>query len=211
MIQISKAILCCLMLSAAAPLPAFADNTPSEPETVTGLRWEQDPDNIWIVDGSDAGFSADLYGYSRIIKSAGTTGPIIIFNCYVDSKKYETLNTGIQLDPNSTYADNPERTPRILTLTGVLTIDGKTKNERFRYHPASSKIVPFDKAVARRIYNAAVTGAETSIKVQGKLYNLEMPATDKTFVSFAKNCPTTNGGKFDYTIFETYRSQARAD
>lgn len=192
-----------LIFSALATACLWAPAAAAETQSQTDeLRGEQKPDTLTTVDSSDAGTAADFYGFSRIIEAAGTTGPIIIFICHVNSNGYESLNAGIQLDPKSTYGEKPERTPRILTLTGVLTIDGKKQNERFRYHPASSKIVPFDRKVARRLYNAAVTNSEISIKVQGKTYDLEIPAKNSVFTSFAKTCPVTNGGTFDYSIFD---------
>ena len=192
-----------LIFSALATACLWAPAAAAETQSQTDeLRWEQKPDTLTTVDSSDAGTAADFYGFSRIIEAAGTTGPIIIFICHVNSNGYQSLNAGIQLDPKSTYGEKPERTPRILTLTGVLTIDGKKQNERFRYHPASSKIVPFDRKVARRLYNAAVTNSEMSIKVQGKTYDLEIPAKNSVFTSFAKTCPVTNGGTFDYSIFD---------
>jgi hypothetical protein len=189
-------------LSMALALSAGADTAQDQDIQSTDLRWEQLRDQYTEVDSSDAGRSADFFGFSRTIQTAGTTGPLIVFLCHVSSEEYESLNVAIQLDPHSTYGENPERAPRILTLSGILTVDGKKQSERFRYHPASSKIVPFDRKVAKRLYNAAVTGADVSIKVQGKTHNLEIPAKNDVFVSFAKICPVTNGGTFDRSIFD---------
>ena len=181
---------------------AGADTAQGEDAQPTELRWEQLRDQFSKIDSSDAGSEADFFGFSRTIQTAGTSGPLIVFLCHVSSEEYESLNVAIQLDPHSTYGENPERAPRILTLSGILTVDGKKQSERFRYHPASSKIVPFDRKVSKRLYNAAVTGADVSIKVQGKTHHLEIPAKNDVFVSFAKICPVTNGGTFDRTIFD---------
>ena len=189
-------------LSMALALSAGADIAQDQDIQSTDLRWEQLRDQYTEVDSSDAGREADFFGFSRTIQTAGTTGPLIVFLCHVSSEEYESLNVAIQLDPHSTYGENPERAPRILTLSGILTVDGKKQSERFRYHPASSKIVPFDRKVAKRLYNAAVTGADVSIKVQGKTHDLEIPAKNDVFVSFAKICPVTNGGTFDRSIFD---------
>lgn len=190
-------------LAAAMLLTAQADTKPSDDGTAPGpLHWEQDLDKIWRVDGSDAGTATDFYSYSRIIRSAGGTGPIVILNCQANSKGTYSMNLGFQIDPANRYTDDFDRSPRILTSSGVLTVDGKKKTERFRYHPDSTKIIPFDKAVAKRIYNAVVTGADVTLKAQGKTYDIELPGKDKVFVSFAKMCPITNGGNFDNSIFE---------
>jgi hypothetical protein len=189
-------------LAMSVALGAGADIAHGENAQSTDLHWEQLPDQFTWVDSSDAGKEADFFGFSRTIQTAGTTGPLVVFLCHVSSEDYESLNVAIQLDPHSTYGENPERAPRILTLTGVLTVDGKKQSERFRYHPASSKIVPFDRTVSKRLYNAAVTGADVSIKVQGKTHDLEIPAKNDVFVSFAKVCPVTNGGTFDRSIFD---------
>lgn len=186
----------------AMALSANADAVQENNDTEKELRWKQLQDRFITADGADAGTAADFYGFSRILEVSGASGPILILSCHVNTEGFEALNAGIQLDPANTYGDKPERTPRILTASGVLTIDGKTQSERFRYHPASSKIVPFDRAVARRLYNAAVTGADVKLKFQGTTYDVDIPAKDKTLVSFAKICPVTNGGTFDHSIFD---------
>lgn len=191
----------------ATALIANADSIQKNNDAEKELRWKQLPDRFITADGTDAGTAADFYGFSRILEVSGTSGPVLILSCHVNTEGFEALNAGIQLDPANTYGDKPERTPRILTASGVLTIDGETQSERFRYHPASSKIVPFDRAVARRLYNAAVTGADMKLKFQGTTYAIDIPAKDKTLVSFAKVCPVTNGGTFDRSIFHRVEEQ----
>lgn len=131
-------VLCAALAATSGALGAAAEARPGTDPQSDGLRWEQKPDTFTTVDGSDAGTATDFYGFSRIMEAAGTTGPIVIFICHVNSNGYESLNAGIQLDPNSTYGEKPERTPRILTLTGVLTIDGKRKasGSAITLHPA---------------------------------------------------------------------------
>lgn len=189
------------ILALVLPLSFFCSPA-SHAESQPSAHWLKDPDRIWTVDGSDAGSDSDFLSFSRIIRSSTTTGPVIIFNCQVNSRGTQTLGFGFQLDPENNYMDDPDRSPRILTASGILTIDGKRKAERFRYHPDSSKIVPFDRSVGRRMFNAVVKGSEIQLKFQNTTYALTVPPTDSIFTSFAKVCPVTNGGNFDMTIFD---------
>lgn len=169
------------------------------------LIWEQSRDAIHHVDGSDAGTAADFYSFSRTIKVSGATGPIVILNCQAMSNGAHSLNAGIQMDPANTYEENPSERLRLHNVNVSLTVDGIRQNEKFMMHPKSTKIVPIDKSVGKRIYNAVVTGSPVSMKLQGKNYDLELPGKDEVFVAFARFCPTTNGGQFDYSIFDSVR------
>lgn len=169
------------------------------------LIWEQSRDAIHQVDGSDAGTAADFYSFSRTIKVSGATGPIVILNCQAMSNGAHSLNAGIQMDPANTYEENPSERLRLHNVNVSLTVDGIRQNEKFMMHPKSTKIVPIDKSVGKRIYNAVVTGSPVSMKLQGKNYDLELPGKDEVFVTFARFCPTTNGGQFDYSIFDSVR------
>lgn len=201
MIPHARTIAIAALLTAIVELAAHAETEPSETAPPT-RHWEQDPDRIWRVDSSDAGRGTDYYSFSRMIRSAGGSGPITILNCQANSKGQNTLSLGFQIDPENRYTDDPDHSPRILTASGILTVGGKKEAERFQYHPDSTKIIPFSDAVPRRIFNAVVTGAVVTLKFQGKTYDLDLPPKDTTFVSFAKTCPVTNGGTFDRAIFD---------
>lgn len=189
-------------LLATMAVPAASAETEAADSAAPARHWEQEPDRIWRVDSSDAGHGTDYYSFSRMIRSAGGTGPVTILNCQANSKGQNTLSLGFQIDPENRYTDNPDHSPRILTASGILTVGGKKEAERFQYHPDSTKIIPFNNAVPRRIFNAVVTGAEVKLKFQGKTHDLDLPAKDKVFISFAKTCPVTNGGTFDSSIFD---------
>jgi hypothetical protein len=199
-LEIRAAALATIVAVGIAPV-ALADTQPAEPEAASP-HWQQDPDRIWFVDGADAGHGADYYSFARMIRSSGGDGPITILNCHATSTGQNSLSLGFQIDPDNAYEDAPDHSPRILTASGILTVGGKKQAERFRYHADSTKIIPFDPAVPRRVFNAVVTGEEVTLKFQGKTYDLGLPGKDKVFVSFAKTCPVTNGGKFDYSIFD---------
>lgn len=172
-------------------------------EAEAPLAWRQSPDTIYQVDGADAGNSADFFSFSRLIKVSGGTGPILILNCQAMSNGAHSLNAGIQLDPANTYEENPAERLHLHRITVTMSVDGKRTHEKFMMHPKSSKIVPIDKSVGKRLFNAAVTGAVVTIKANGKTFELEIPDQDKVFADFAKTCPTTNGGKFYNTLFES--------
>ena len=186
--------LACFSAILSHPI-ALADNA-------SAPHWTQDPDRIWSVDSSDAGSDTDFFSFSRIIRSSGGPGPVIILNCQVNSRGKQTLGLGFQIDPDNDYMDDPDRSPRILTASGVLTIDGKKKSERFRYHPDSTRIVPFDRSVPRRVFNAVVNDADITLKFRSTVHDLNVPPVDNAFKSFAKVCPVTNGGEFDMTLFD---------
>lgn len=171
-------------------------------DTTSAPAWIQDPDSIIRVDDSDAGNAANFYSFSRLIHSSGGSGPVLIFNCQAMSTGQHSLNAAVQLDPDNTYEENPSERLHLLNISVILMIDGSKKSERFKYHPASSKIIPHNKAVAKQLYNAVVQGSDVSMKVKGTTYDLTLPGKDSVFVSFAKTCPTTNGGKFDPAIIE---------
>lgn len=173
-------------------------------ETVSSgtLSWTRDRDSLIRVDDSDPGNATNFYSYSRTIRSSGGSGPVLILNCQAMSTGKHSLNAAIQLDPANTYEEDPSERLRLLSVTVALTVDGQKKFEKFQYHPESSKIVPFSNAVSKRLYNAAVSGVPVMLKVKGKTYDLALPGKDKTFTAFAKACPTTNGGKFDPSVFD---------
>lgn len=180
-------------------------------DSTTDLAWIQDPDSIIRVDDSDAGNAANFYSFSRLIHSSGGSGPVLIFNCQAMSTGQHSLNAAIQLDPDNTYSENPSERLHLLNVSVTLTIDGSKKSDKFKYHPASSKIIPHDKAIAKKLYNAVVQGSDVSMKVKGKTYDLALPGKDSVFVSFAKTCPTTNGGKFNPAIIEQAGVAASTD
>ena len=197
------------MLSRMAGI-AIATALMAQTASAEGLAWTQDPDSIIRVDNSDAGKATNFYSFSRIIRTSGGTGPVLMLNCQAMSTGQHSLNAAIQLDPANTYEENPSERLHLLSTTVTLTIDGKKKSEKFKYHPESSKVIPHNKAVAKRLYNAAVKGSDVTLKVKGKTYTLALPAQDKTFVAFAKTCPTTNGGTFDNAIFEAAAEMGKA-
>ncbi|MBD3770058.1 MAG: hypothetical protein IE925_07905 [Rhodobacterales bacterium] len=190
-----------------ALLIAQAVNAHAEEDS--GRRWSQAPDTILRVDNSDVGTQANFYSFSRLIRTTGNENPVVILNCQAMSTGQHSLNAAIQLDPANTYEEDPSERFRLLSVSAALTIDGVKKSERFKYHPASSKIIPYDKAVAKKLYNAVVNGSEVMLKVKGKQYDLALPAKDAVvFIAFAKTCPTTNGGQFDASIFEQVKARA---
>ena len=176
-----------------------------------GLTWSQDRDSIIRVDSSDAGTATDFYSFSSTIRTSGGDGPVLILNCQAMSTGRHSLNAAIQLDPANAYEENPSEHLRLLSVSVALSVDGKKSSERFKYHPASSKIVPYDKAIAKRLFNAAVTGADVTLKVKGETHDLALPDKDQVFVRFAKTCPTTNGGTFDPSIFEAAATLENAE
>lgn len=192
------------LCGAVVPL-LFCGTAVSEPDQ--SRHWVQDPDKIVSVDSSDAGKDANFYSFSRIIRTSGGPQPTVLLTCQAMSTGHNSMNFAIQLDPANTYESDPSERLRLLSLSGTLIINGEGKPERFKYHPASSKVIPFDKSAARRLFNAVVKGSEVHLKIKGDTFDLALPGKGPAFVSFAKTCPITNGGTFDQSIFDRFRDQ----
>ena len=178
--------------------PGFAD----EQVTDGALHWVQERDQLWSVDSSDAGEAPNFFSFIRVISSSGGDGPVLQLGCQATSTGNHTLQAGFKLDPENTYEQAPKTRLRLLSMSGILTIGEDRKSERFQYHPDSSKITPFNRAVPKRLFNAVVRGDPVQLKVQNQTYDLELPGTDETFTRFAQTCPMTNGGKFDQSVFD---------
>lgn len=192
----TRTLIAALAITCLSSAPAGAE------EDAPVLAWSQDRDAVWLVDSSDAGMESDFYSFSRLIRTTGNTGPAILLNCQANSRGTSTLNVAFQLDPANRYEDDPALKPRVLNLSGKVTIGTERFPLKFLYHPDSSKIVPFDKTLAKHMFNAVVEGSGVTLKIKGKTHELEMPPKDPVFVAFAKICPITNGGKFDMSIFD---------
>lgn len=184
----------------ASASSGFADVAPAP----SALSWTQDRDQVWSVDSSDAGDTPNFYSFVRIISVSGGKGPVVQLGCQATTRGDYTLQSAIKLDPTNTYEQAPKTRLRLLSLTGILTIGDDRNSETFQYHPDSSKIVPFNRTVPRRLFNAVVRGDTVRLKVRDKTYDLEIPEPDAVFTAFARICPVTNGGKFDQSIIEKY-------
>mgnify|MGYP003649999420 CR=1 FL=1 len=178
----------------------FAD----EPPAPAAPSWTQERDQIVSVDSSDAGDNPNFYSFIRIISVSDGEGPVVQLGCQATTRGDHTLQAAIKLDPANTYEQAPKTRLRLLSMTGVLTIDGDRKSETFQYHPDSSKITPLNRTVPRRLFNAIVRGDKIHLKARNTTYNLELPGPDAVFTAFAKICPVTNGGKFDQSIIENF-------
>jgi len=199
------------MAAGLASLGFLVQAAAAQGDGSTALHWVLEPDRINRVDSADAGHATDFYGFTRIIRTAGTTGPLVMLSCQVTSTGVSSLNAAFQIDPENRYEENPSRTLHLLRLSATLTIGDEKKVERFQYHPESTKIIPFSKTVPKRLFNAALTGADVTLKVKGKTHDVDIPGQDEAFAAFAKSCPITNGGSFDDSIFEAARVREAAE
>ena len=154
------------------------------------------------VDSSDPGRKYDFKSLLLKTSARGGTAPTITLSCQVNSKGAEMFNAAIQLDPENTYEEDPERSPTIRHVSGTITLGDKKETLRFFYHGKSTRLVPKKRAIARRLFNTAARGGSGTLKVMGKTYDLQLPQPNKDLSAFAKTCPITNGGKFDPSIFD---------
>lgn len=190
------------LIPAAVMFVAAAPGHADTPDRI----WVQQQDQLISVDSSDAGNDPNFKSLIRIIKAEGGGHPTIQLSCQMTTTGVTALNFSVQLDPDNTYEDNADRSPRFHHISGIMEIDGKKYPERYAYHAKSTKLVPLNREVPNRIYNSVVRGDAVSLKVKGKRRDLALPAADDTFVAFAKFCPVTNGGKFDPSAFESLKN-----
>ena len=123
----------------------------------TTLSWVQEPDHIWSVDSSDAGDRPNFYSFVRIITVSGGEGPVVQLSCQATDSGHYALNAGIKLVPDNAYDEAPKTRLRFLEMNGTLTVGDDRRNARFQYHPDSSKIVPYNRSVPRRLFQRHCT------------------------------------------------------
>lgn len=167
--------------------------------------WTQEQDQLIQVDSSDAGKDPNFKSLVRIIKAEGGDYPTIQLSCQITTSGYKALNFSIQLDPENTYEENADRSPRFHHISGIMEVRGEKFPERYAFHAKSTKLIPLNREVPSRIYNSVVRGDKVQLKVKGKERDLALPEKNDVFVDFAKFCPVTNGGKFDVSVFEVLK------
>lgn len=201
MMNLRKLFPACLAL--LLYIHPFAQAEESADAVDAPAQWEMVARKMIAVDGSDAGRSADLYSYIEIIGARNIEGPILTMSCQQTSKGNSTLQVAIQLDPDNDYESNPKRRLRRLSRSGKLTIGEEAFPERWSFHPASTKLVPFRRTIARKIFNAIVTGTPVTLTLQKKDYPIALPEVDSAFRRFVKQCPISNGtNEVDMTLFD---------
>ncbi len=198
LLELSPACLALLLFS-----HPFAQAEESESITDAPAQWEMVARKMVAVDGTDAGRGADLYSYIEIVGTRNIEGPILTMSCQQTSRGNSALQVAIQLDPENDYESNPKRRLRRLARSGKLTIGENTFPERWSFHPASTKLVPLKRTVARKIFNAIVTKQPVTLTIQKKDYPIALPDADDVFRRFVRQCPITNGtNEVDMTLFD---------
>jgi hypothetical protein len=193
------------MLKLLTPIAAMAiAATPALADPAQRV-WTQEQDQLIQVDSADAGKDPNFKSLVRIIKAEGGDYPTIQLSCQITTSGYKALNFSVQLDPENTYEDDADRSPRFHHISGIMTVRDEKFPDRYAFHAKSTKLIPLSREVPSRIYNSVVRGDQVQLKVQGKQRNLALPAKNDVFIAFAKFCPVTNGGKFDVSVFETLK------
>lgn len=191
---------------ALVPLAAATEETATE---AAAPSWVPLTDIVRSVDSNDAGDEPDFYTYTKIIQTENAGNAILFLGCSVSSTGDSRLSTGLQLDPENGYQQDPDYTLHVVRVSGRVKIgDDKPKMERWIYHAKSTRLTPMflNTALARRLYNAAATVSPVEVKTMGKTYRIETPQHNDVLADFVASCPVTNGtGEFDETIFENAR------
>ncbi len=197
-----------LAAAGALALAPFAATGETAPEQGTP-QWVPLTEIVRAVDSNDPGDAPDFYTYTRIIQTGNAGNAILFLGCSVSSTGDSRLSTGLQLDPENEYQQDPDYTLRVVNVSGRVKIgEDKPSMERWVYHAKSTRLTPLalNTALARRLFNAAATKAPVEVKTMGKTYRIETPQHNGVLTDFVTNCPVTNGtGAFDETVFETAR------
>ena len=144
-----------------AATPALADSAPRV--------WTQEKDQLIRVDSSDAGKDPNFKSLVRIIKAEGGDHPTIQLSCQITTSGYKALNFSVQLDPENTYEDDADRSPRFHHISGIMEIRDEKFPDRYAFHAKSTKLIPLSREVpARRPGAAEGKGQEARSCLAGK-------------------------------------------
>jgi hypothetical protein len=167
--------------------------TAQKPDATPDPEWVLELPEEILVDSSDAGNAADFN--ARVDKLTLAAGPntSIILSCQVIQKdgqlRDSRLNVGFDLD---TEKDAYKRRMSIRRMSASLTLGEVKKTYRFQWNVDTDTIVPFDRSVARKVFNAAIRGEQIKLKISGKVrIDTTLPTLNEAFRTFAKNCPAT--------------------
>lgn len=153
--------------------------------------WVLDRSEKWDVDSSDAGLSTNFE--AKIIKVTinGENNTAITLSCQTiidDGKTGKSqLNVAIDMDKS---VDTARSRMKIRHISGRLTVGEKAKAERWIWNPETMRIVPHNREVARRLFNAGVRGDRVQLKALGEnKIDIQLPEMNNHFRTFAKACP----------------------
>ena len=200
----------CATLVLSSTLGAYAqvDQTSATVEIIDDIVAPQelsvDPDNWvldqsekWDVDGSDAGTQTDFQAKISKITIKGENNTAITLSCQTviedGVQGNSQLNAAIDLDETK---DVGRSRMNLRHISGRLTVGEESKAERWVWNPETMRIVPHNREVARRLFNAGVRGDRVKLKAFGEQkLDIQLPEMNDHFRAFAKACPALTSRK----------------
>lgn len=171
--------------------PSPQEDTVVETSGVPDLEWFLETPMIMNVDSADAGLAPDFTALVEKVSLKTGTNTKLTLSCQVvreDGKLRDTrLNVGFDLD---TEKQDFKRRMSIRRTSANVTIGDNKDSYRFQWNINTDSMVPFDRVLARRIFNAAVRGDTLKLEVSRKTrIDVTLPEMNDAFRTFAKGCP----------------------
>ncbi|MEL7230975.1 MAG: hypothetical protein AAGJ85_00520 [Pseudomonadota bacterium] len=168
------------------------DDTIPEKSRVAG-EWNLEIPEFRQVDSADAGREADFTAAIEKVSIDVGENKRIILTCQVIRQDGELRDTRLQVGFDlDTSKQDFTRNLNIRRKTGKVTIADNTLSYRFQWNVKTDTFVPFDRTLARRMFNAAVRGDNVKLRINSKLgFEIDLPEMNEDFKSFARGCPAT--------------------
>lgn len=115
-----------LIASSLSVAPAVVAENSGDSSVESG--WRLKSQRVIAVDGSDAGNSADLHSYVRIIEAGTGDEPRMLISCQITCRGKYSMNMGFQLDPTNSFEDNPTRKHNIINRSAKLSFGKKSQD-----------------------------------------------------------------------------------
>jgi hypothetical protein len=210
--KLTFATLTAALMLTASPLASFAqvDQTGMQVREIgdplageTDMLGNEITEPTWVlkraeersVDTADAGSSANFVAELQWLELMGVGNQGITLSCQTIRGDNSPAQLQVVFDADKT-ADEAKSRMSIRTVSGRLTIGDKTKAERMVWNLDTMKFAPNNRAVAKRIFNAAVRGDRVKLVTQGETrLDIQMPALNQDFKNFVKVCPAVQPKK----------------
>lgn len=119
------------------------------------------------------------------IFSTETDGPALVLGCNESGKISATFSLDGDIETKLDY-----RSLRTRRVSGTLSVEGyEPEDTEWAYLPGRNMASPMEGKLARRLYNAAVTGAHVTLDLGRRgTYEYAPPALNSEFETFAAGC-----------------------
>lgn len=153
-------------------------------------NWILEKSENWNVDGADAGSEADFKAKIHKLSLAGPNETGLMLSCQIimdEGVEKSQLNAAFDLEKS---VDKARRRMNLRHISGKLQVGDNAKQERWIWNPDTMRVVPHNRQVPLRLFNAGVRGDLVRLKVLGKWQiEMQLPEMNDQFKAFAKACP----------------------